>query len=107
MVMIKNSAWRKNNIREIKYTLERYLAIVLIIALGVGFFSGLKITQTAMVKTLDSYVLNQQMYDYKLISTLGLSNEDVEYFSSQDGITAEGAISMDFIADMGIKMTLY
>jgi putative ABC transport system permease protein len=106
MVMIKNSAWRKNNIREIKYTLERYLAIVLIIALGVGFFSGLKITQTAMVKTLDSYVLNQQMYDYKLISTLGLSNEDVEYFSSQDGITAEGAISMDFIADMGIKNDL-
>ena len=41
MVMIRNSAWRKNNLREIKHTLERYLAIMAIIALGVGFFSGL------------------------------------------------------------------
>ena len=83
--------------------LERYLAIVAIIALGVGFFSGLKITQDGHGKNLDTYVLNQQMYDFKLISTLGLTNEDVEYFPTQDGITAEGAISMDFIADMDIE----
>ena len=53
MVMIKNSAWRKNNIREIKYTLERYLAIVLIIALGVGFFR-IKNHTDSHGKTLDS-----------------------------------------------------
>lgn len=100
MVMIRNSAWRKNNRREIKHTLERYLAIMAIIALGVGFFSGLIITKPAMVKTLDTYVLNNQMYDFKLISTLGLTWEDVKYFSAQEGLSAEGAISIDFIADM-------
>lgn len=100
MVMIRNSAWRKNNLREIKHTLERYLAIMAIIALGVGFFSGLKITRTAMVKSLDTYVLNQEMYDFRLLSTLGLTKEDLQYFSGLDDIRAQGSISMDFIADM-------
>jgi len=96
-----NSAWNKNNFREIKHTIERYLAIMAIIALGVGFFAGLKITKTAMVKTLDKYASDLKMYDFRLLSTLGLTEEDVKYFSGQDGITAEGAISVDFIANTG------
>lgn len=103
MVMIRNSAWHKNNLREIKHTLERYLAIMAIIALGVGFFSGLKITRTAMVKNLDTYVFDQKMYDFRLLSTLGLTKEDVQYFKEQEDITAEGSISMDFVADIGTE----
>lgn len=99
MVMVRKSAWRKNNLREIKHTLERYLAIMAIIALGVGFFSGLKITRSAMVNTLDTYVSNFGMYDFRLISTLGLTEDDVEYFSGLDGMTADGAITIDFIAE--------
>lgn len=105
MVMRRNSAWKKNNYREIKHTWERYIAIVVIIVLGVGFFSGLKVTRTAMVKNLDDYVNKHKMYDYRLLSTLGLTKEDVEYFDGQEGIVAEGAISLDFIAsiDNGIE----
>ncbi|HHW49057.1 MAG TPA: hypothetical protein GXX14_10645 [Clostridiaceae bacterium] len=103
MVKMLNSAWLKNNLREIKRTFERYLAIVAIIALGVGFFSGLRITRAAMVKSLDTYVSDLQMYDFRLLSTLGLTEEDVQYFSGQEGITAEGAISVDFIADIGVE----
>ena len=103
MVMIRNSAWRKNNRREIRHTWERYIAILAIIALGTGFFAGLKITKTAMVKNLDNYVSEQQLYDYRLLSTLGLTREDVQYFAEQDGITAEGAVSLDFIADIGTE----
>lgn len=102
MVMIRRTAWHKNNRREIKHTLERYLAILAIIALGVGFFSGLKITRTAMVNNLDSYVSEFQMYDFRLLSTLGLKDEDVQYFSQMDGVTAKGAITKDFIADISI-----
>ena len=79
-----SSAWTKNNYREIKHTWERYIAIVAIIALGVGFFSGLKITKTAMVKSLDDYVNEFHMYDFRLISTLGLTKEDVAYFNEQE-----------------------
>lgn len=93
-----NIAWRKNQRREIRHTLGRYLAILAIIALGVGFFAGLKVTQSAMIKTGDVYIADCRMFDYRLISTLGLTNEDVAYFSGLDGVAyAEGAVSIDFI----------
>lgn len=98
MVMRRNSAWNKNSYREIKHTWERYIAIVAIIVLGVGFFSGLKVTKTAMVDNLDEYVKVHKMYDYRLLSTLGLTKEDVRHFNSREGVVAEGAISLDFIA---------
>lgn len=100
MVMRRNSAWNKNNNREIKHTWERYFAIMAIIALGVSFFSGLKVTQTAMVKNIDSYVNEYHMYDYRLLSTLGLTKEDAEYFQQLEGMIAQGTISLDFIADL-------
>ncbi|HPU63398.1 MAG TPA: ABC transporter permease, partial [Mobilitalea sp.] len=100
--MRRKNAWRKNNIREIKHTLERYLAIMAIITLGVGFFSGLKITKKAMVKTLDTYAANYKMYDFKLLSTLGFTKKDEEYFAKMDGQTAEGAVSLDFIAETAL-----
>ncbi len=54
-----------------------------------------------MVKSLDTYVQDQQMYDFRLLSTLGLTSEDVKYFDGQEGMTAQGAVSLDFIADIG------
>lgn len=101
MVMARNSAWRKNNRREIKHTIERYLAIMAIIALGTGFYSGLKITKSAMVNSMSSYLENQHMYDYRLLSTLGLTKEDEEYFSNMSKINAQGSVSMDFLACLG------
>lgn len=100
MVMTGNSAWRKNNRREIMHTWERFLAILAIIALGSGFYAGLKVTKSAMVNSMDSYIARQNMYDYRLISSLGLTKEDEQYFSGLDNITAEGAISMDVIASL-------
>lgn len=97
--MKMNSAWQKNQRREIRRTLGRYLAILAIIALGVGFFSGLKVTRSAMVNTGDVYIKAHDMFDFRVISTLGLTDEDVAYFSTLDGVEyAEGAESVDFIA---------
>jgi putative ABC transport system permease protein len=95
-----NSAWNKNNRREIKHTLGRYFAILVITALGVGFFSGLKITKEAMIQTGNTYIADSNMYDYRLLSTLGFTDEDTDYINELDGIkVAEGAVSADFIAD--------
>ena len=38
--MVTGSAWRKNNRRELRHSLGRFLAIVAIVALGVGFFES-------------------------------------------------------------------
>ncbi len=99
MVMM-NSAWNKNNRREIRHTLGRYIAILMIIALGVGFFAGLKVTREAMIKTGDTFVKNSKMYDYRLLSTLGLTEEDVKEISKLKGVAnAETAVYVDFVTD--------
>lgn len=97
-MVMRNSAWSKNNRREIRHTLGRYLALLVIIALGVGFFSGLKITRQAMLQTGDAFIKATKMYDYRLLSTLGFTTEDVDYISDLKGVTnAQGAINADFI----------
>lgn len=101
MVMARNSAWRKNNRREIRHTIERYLAIMAIIALGTGFYSGLKITKSAMVNSMSSYLEEQHMYDYRLLSGLGLTKEDEQSFAEMSNIKAQGSVSMDFLAGLG------
>ncbi|MCR4588073.1 MAG: ABC transporter permease, partial [Lachnospiraceae bacterium] len=95
--MLKN-ALQKNTIREIKNSLGRYLAILAIVALGVGFFSGLKVTRQAMVQTADEYLRDNSFFDLRLISTIGLYDEDVEAIRQEDFVLeAEGACSADVI----------
>ena len=91
----------KLTVREIKASLGRWLAIFAIVALGVGFFCGLRLTKTAMLHTLDSYLDGHAMYDYRLISTLGFTDEDVEFFKEQDGVSAaEGARWRDVLCNV-------
>ena len=75
----------KTTLREIRASLGRYLAIFAIIALGVGFFSGLKVTKEAMLDAGDRFVKDTDMFDYRLISTLGLTDEDVDKFATISG----------------------
>ena len=66
----------KLTMRQIRSSLTRFLAIAAIVALGVGFFCGLRLTKTAMVRTLDAYAEAQQMYDFRLVSTIGFDETD-------------------------------
>lgn len=97
-----HTAWRKNQRREVRHTLGRYLAILMIVALGVGFFAGLKVTQRAMVDTGDAYVQKNALYDEELLSTIGVTDEEAEQLAEMDGVaSAEGSVSEDFLAEMG------
>lgn len=83
---------KKSTLREIKHSLGRYLAILAIVALGVGFFSGLKVSKTAMVTTGDQYLKEANFFDYRLLCSLGFTEEDVEAISADGSVvTAEGA----------------
>ncbi len=96
------SAIRKNNLREIKKSIGRYIAIAAIVCLGVGFFSGLSVTRESMIDTANTYTIETQMYDFKLMSTLGLKEEDIVAFSNIDGVRAvEGSYSVDFLCEAG------
>lgn len=93
--MVKK-ALRKNTLREVRLSFGRYLAILAIVALGVGFFAGLKVTKEAMVQTGDTYFRDNSLFDFRLISTIGLVDEDVEELRELDFVTkAEGAYSTD------------
>jgi len=90
----------KSSFREIKETIGRYIALVLIIALGVGFFSGLKVTDPAMRQAMQQYFKDTSFYDYRLISTVGFEEEDVEFVAENVSARAvEGSVSFDVLAD--------
>ena len=84
--------------RSIKNSFGRYVAILAIVALGVGFYAGLQSSQPAMLETADDYLKNQKMYDFQLMSSLGLTEDDVAEFAALDGVeAAEGAYFTDAV----------
>ena len=98
MVMRKN-AMRKNLVQSILKSFGRYIAIVAIIALGASMFVGLLMTKTDMVATGQKYMDQQNMFDLRLISTYGWSEEELAAISKMEGVAdAEGVIYVDAIA---------
>ncbi len=74
--------------REIWKTRSRFFSIVAIIALGTGFFSGLKATTPDMKATADAYYQDSRLSDFHLVSTMGITKEDIAEIHAIDGIDA-------------------
>lgn len=93
---------RKSTFREIRTSLARYLAIFAIVALGVGFFSGLRDCKESMVSTASRYLDSTNFYDYQILSSYGADDDSVALAESWDGVkAAEGSIQIDVIARSG------
>ena len=96
--MFMKSKLKVSTFRDIKSTFGRFAAILAIIALGVGFFSGVRITTPAMLKTLGGFMEDHELYDYRIVSTLGWEERDVETLRGRDDVrAAEGAYSLDIM----------
>ena len=90
------TALRKDLIREIKNSKNRFLSIAILIALAVAFLSGLKATAPDMKNTGDEYLDKQQLMDIQVLSTLGLTKDDIKALGAQDNIErAVGAYCID------------
>ncbi len=87
--------------RNIRASFARFFAIMAIIALGVGFFAGLTVTKDAMIVTGDDYLREHAMYDFRLISTLGITDDDAARLAGASGYTVRGAYSADIVSDAG------
>ena len=93
-----NNSTVKLCIREIKGSLSRYLAIFAIIALGAGLFIGLRMSRPDFLDSFSSYAEKYNFFDIRLVSTLGLTEDDLGEIKKADGvIDAEGAVSSDFL----------
>ncbi|MEG0775435.1 FtsX-like permease family protein [Clostridium sp.] len=90
----------KNLMRDVKKTLSRFLSIVVIIAVGVAFYAGVRATSPSMKVSGDNYFNKNNFMDYKLISTLGLTEEDLTEVQKISGVTkAQGSYSMDGVIE--------
>ena len=79
-------ALMKNNIKEIKVTFKRFICIMLMSLLGVGFFAGLRAASPDMIDTIDKYFKEQNVYDIQILSPIGLNDKDIEKLEKIDGI---------------------
>ena len=96
------SAMKKDFWREIKHTKSRFFSIMILVALSVAFLSGLKATAPDMKQTGDNYLDSLHLADLQVLSTLGLTEDDIDALRAQDGIeNAEGEYVIDAFADSG------
>ncbi len=79
-------ALMKDSVKEIKNTYKRFLSILLMAFLGVGFFAGIRATSPDMVDTIDKYYDSQNIYDIQVISTLGLTEDDLNEISKIENV---------------------
>ena len=79
-------ALMKDSVKEIKNTYKRFLSILLMAFLGVGFFAGIRATSPDMVDTIDKYYDNQNVYDIQVMSTLGLTDDDINEISKIENV---------------------
>lgn len=94
-------ALNKDILRDILKSKGRYFSIMLIVALGVAFFSGIKVSPKVMRNTVDNYYDDYNFMDVEVISTLGLTDDDVDAIKKLD--TVEGVFptySMDVITNV-------
>ena len=96
------TALLKDGIKEIKNSYKRFISLLLIVLLGVGFFAGIKATSPDMKKTLDTYFDDLDVMDIQVISTLGLKDDDVEAISEVANVeSAEGVYQTDAVVTIG------
>lgn len=91
----------KDGLKEIKNTFKRFLSILLVVLLGVGFFAGIKATSPDMKKTLDLYFDNQNVMDIQVISTLGITKKDIESLKNVENVES---VQESYAADVIVSV---
>ena len=87
-------AYTKDIIKTIVKGMKRFMALAVIAALGVCMMSGLKAACDDLRYSADDFYDQQNLFDIMVVSTMGLTEEDVEALSKIEGIEAvEGAYS--------------
>lgn len=92
----------KEIFRSITHSKSRFWAIFAIVALGAGFFAGLRSSAADMRATADKYYDASNFMDVRIVSTLGLTDDDAVAISKIPGIrSVMPAHSADVISKIG------
>ena len=101
-MVMKRNAMRRNLRNSILKSLGRYIAIAAIIALGAALFVGLLMTKADMIATGQEFMVEQRMFDIRLVSTYGWAKDQPQKAAAWEGVeAAEGVFYTDLIAAFG------
>lgn len=96
--MKRKNRLKTNSLRTIKKAFPRFLSLIIMSLLGVLVFTGLLATSPNMLKTLDNYYDKNNVYDIKIVSTMGLIEDDIEALQSiEEILDIEGSYSKDIL----------
>ena len=99
---MKKRALKKDFYMEIRRSMGRFLSIFFIVAIGCAFFSGIRASEPDMRYSGDAYFDRKNMMDIEVISTLGLTEDDLDAIRNVDGVSAaEGGYSSDMLFTEG------
>ena len=83
---MKIKAYSKSILREIKSSKARFISILVIILLGVAFYSGIKASGPNMKAAIENFYNEYNLMDAKIVSSVGLSQEDLKLLDNNDKI---------------------
>ena len=94
------NSYQKNILRTFKGSKSRFIAIFAIVALGVGFLAGLLSTTPDMEDSMEEYLDGGNLFDLRVVSTLGLTDDDVAALEQVDGVAkVQGGKSADLLVE--------
>ena len=81
-------SYRKNIRRDFRSNLNRFLSLFGIVALGVMMLTGLVSFAPSMRTAGQKYYVQQNVFDLRVLSTLGLSESDLSAIAATEGVSA-------------------
>lgn len=84
--MKKNTAYNKSIKREISSSKARFISIMAIIFLGVAFYAGIKSSGPDLENSISDYFNERGLMDSKIVSSLGLNENDLKLLQNNDKI---------------------
>lgn len=98
------NAFNTETLRSITHSLGRFLAIAAIVALGTGFYAGLRMTAPDMKLAADEFYDGTALMDMRVVSTLGLTDADITALRHVEGVEAVmPARETDVMTSIGIE----
>lgn len=108
----------KNTLKKISKAKGRFLSLVLIVLVGVGFYSGIQITAPDILKVANTYYEQSNLYDLRVVSTMGFSDNNITELSKHelidsvvpsyvaDGVSSDKIIRVHALSDSVNKIQL-
>lgn len=96
---MRKKALFKDTFREIQKSMGRFLSIMIIVALGIAFLAGIKVSAPMMRDTTDHYMDEYHMMDIRVLSTLGIEESDISALSKLEEVESIlGSYAIDTLA---------